>query len=603
MRASSLIVTSMTLLIPSRFSHVNVGKLALIGMIFCTFFLFTAAYVFPGGAIHYPHWAEAIINGTKLPASYAQREVGLPLLYLLSGFTLTHSFIGITLIYAVFAVLMGMLVYWCIEGVSPTVAYYSGLASIVTLSPFTYLKFFYPDEAYIFFNLLSVTLLMRFIYSKGVVRWLYLFTIVAVMASFTRTAGNLMYPVLLLIAYLSTRGRVLHYMVCILIFTAAVGLYQWHRYEVFDMRNQPSVPSGKGMQILYSTYLYLGDFGVRLSPNDGPNNKRLFERMREELGSDVRKSTLIRERRGDSPEWFMEKYIYAYTPEQLIEKIATEPNEEYYWNVIMGVDTNDQFFLNVAKEIMRAHPWYVVQYSMRNFWHALFDPGYATTRYNAEGYIHVGNQFVPGEYGYTTHSADPVASFGLRADKEMAYNPINDMPKFIQDIFYKMKLAYMIHYDRYVSITSILMILAWFGAVLGLFAKTSTHAFFQKAKQVGVDNLVVPVVVASALVVYEDLLTSLFCQPVYRYFHLTEPLRFVVIGFGMVFTINLMSKIVARAEFLSLPSFKNAIYKIQQYDLLDSYFSQRRKQWLCLLLGINFILFLWWTLSILNHTA
>lgn len=36
------------------------------------------------------------------------------------------------------------------------------------------------------------------------------------------------------------------------------------------------------------------------------------------------------------------------------------------------------------------------------------------------------------------------------------------------------------------------------------------------------------------MIVYEDLLTSLFCQPVYRYFHLTEPLRMVVVGFSLI---------------------------------------------------------------------
>jgi len=28
-------------------------------------------------------------------------------------------------------------------------------------------------------------------------------------------------------------------------------MYQWHRYEVFDMRHQPSIPSGKRDADLY----------------------------------------------------------------------------------------------------------------------------------------------------------------------------------------------------------------------------------------------------------------------------------------------------------------------------------------------------------------
>ena len=104
----------------------------------------------------------------------------------------------------------------------------------------------------------------------------------------------------------------------------------------------------------------------------------------------------------------------AETPEQLIEKIATEPNEEYYWNVVNAVDTNDQFFLDVAKEIARAYPWYIVRYSMRNLWHALFDPGYATTRYNTLGFIKTGGEFPPGTQGWGVRSEDPVTQYGSR---------------------------------------------------------------------------------------------------------------------------------------------------------------------------------------------
>ena len=76
----------------------------LVATIVAVFFLFTSGYNFPGGASHYPNWAEAIVNGTTLPLYVAQREVGLPLLYILSGFTIFHSFIGITLIYALFGI-------------------------------------------------------------------------------------------------------------------------------------------------------------------------------------------------------------------------------------------------------------------------------------------------------------------------------------------------------------------------------------------------------------------------------------------------------------------------------------------------------------------
>src|SRR5450830_684854 len=152
MQMISLAATPAAFFLPSRSTHVTAGKLALISMLFTVFFLFTAGYHFPGGASHYPDWAEAIVRGTTLPPSHAQREVGFPLLYILGGFPFTHSFIGITLILASFAVLIPVLVYLSLVWASPTIAFYMGLACIISLSPVTYLKFFYPDQADMFFN-------------------------------------------------------------------------------------------------------------------------------------------------------------------------------------------------------------------------------------------------------------------------------------------------------------------------------------------------------------------------------------------------------------------------------------------------------------------
>jgi hypothetical protein len=268
--ALPLLATSAAALMPSRSTHVTAGKLALISMLVTTFYLFTAGINFPGGALNFPLWAEAIVHGTTLPPRTAWREVGFPLLYILSGFPWTHSFIGILLILATFAVLMPVLVYWSLVRASPIIAFYMGLVCIISLAPVAYMKFLFHDQAYMFFGLLAFALLVEFLWT-GRFRTLYFFTFAALAASFTRTAGNLMFPMLLTIAFVTIRGRFRHYLGCILVFLLASGVYQWHRYEIFDMRNQPSAPSGTGGQMFYSMYLYLGDFGYRLSPDLGPN--------------------------------------------------------------------------------------------------------------------------------------------------------------------------------------------------------------------------------------------------------------------------------------------------------------------------------------------
>ena len=411
-----------------------------------------------------------------------------------------------------------------------------------------------------------------------------------------------MFPMLLVIAYFLVRGRPLHYLACILIFALGTGVYQWHRYEIFDMQHQSSTPSGKGMQTIYANYLYLHDFGLSLSPDFGPNTKRLLEKLREELGSNVRDSALIHNALGETPPEFMEKNLYAYTPEQLVTKIATEPNEEYY-NLILGVDKDDQFILNVAKEIMRSNPWYVVRYTMRNLRHALFDPGYASTRYNTLGYGHVGNEFIPASQGWGTRSEDAVTQYGARAVNEMKYFQLKTTPQFIQKMFTKVESGYHKHFDKYVWITAVLIIVAWLGASLGLISRVfSQIKFSQVLNKMNIDMLMAPIIVASALVVYEDLLTSLFCQPVYRYFHLTEPLRLVIAGCGAAILVRMVSLWKTRNGVNPDPSSNGVTHIIEERDLINRYFAHRRTQWIVLLISVNVLLFGWWVLSMIAHT-
>lgn len=606
MKMISVAATPVAFFVPSRSKHVTAGKLALIGMVFTTFFLFTAGYHFPGGAKHYPDWAEAIVRGTTLYPDAAQREVGLPLLYILGGFPFTHSFIGITLIFAAFAILIPVLVYLSVAWASPAIAFYTSVACIISLAPFTYLKFFYPDQAYMFFNLLATTLLIGFLWS-GKFRLLYYFTLAALAASFTRTAGNLMYPVLLTIAYVTVRGNIRHYLGCVLIFVLATGAYQWHRYEIFDVRHQSTVPSGKGMQIFYGTYLNLGDFGVRLSPDFGPNTKIMLDKLRQELQPSARESALIKRALYDDPREFMEKHVYAYTPEELFEQICTKPNEEY-WNILYAIEPADQFYLDVAKEIALSNPWYVVRYSARNLWHAVFDPGYGFARYNATGYARYEIDYMPATQGWGVRSEDPVTQYGKRAEREMEYFQLKDQSQIIQRIFDAVSWRWVKYFPLYLWATAALIIAAWIGVlVAGLCWAAPRSADCQALKHTGIDKLVAPVVAASALLLYEDLATAMFSQPNHRYFHMTEPLRFIIVGFGIAFLMALLStsspaRITVGRLTLDQQTGKRIVSAIQEHDLLDGYFGRRPAQWISLLVALCGVLFVWWVYSLIIHT-
>ena len=118
----------------------------------------------------------------------------------------------------------------------------------------------------------------------------------------------------------------------------------------------------------------------------------------------------------------------------------------------------------------------------------------------------------------------------------------------------------------------------------------------------GIDKLTGPILVVSAWVLYEDLLTSLFCQPVYRYFHMTEPVRLVIVGFGVAVAASFVSLLVTKIGVNPGQPIRSAVSAIQKRDLLDGYFSGRRTQWTLLLISVNVILFAWWVSSMLAHT-
>jgi hypothetical protein len=484
---------------------------------------------------------------------------------------------------------------------APTIAFYMGLVCILSLAPFTYMKFFYPDQADMFFNLLAVALLIEFLWT-GRFRMLYFFTLAALAASFTRTAGNLMYPVLMAIAFVTVRGRFRHYFGCLLIFVLATGAYQWHRYEIFDMRNQPTIPSGKGMQTFYGTYLYLGDFGYRLSPDLGPNTKHLLEELRQELQPNVRDSALIKRALHKAPSENVERLVFAYTPEELIEKISTEPGEEYY-GILMGIDPNDQIYFDVAKEIAWSHPWYVVQYSMRNLWHAVFDPSYVHTRDTVNA-----PDFMPGLQGWGVLSEDSVTQYGSRAAREMEYFPLKDQPHAIQQIFHQIEMLWLKYFQKYIWITSILVVTAWIGSFAGALCWAAPRSSDCRAlMRTGVNKLMAPIIAASALLLYQDLATSMFSQPNHRYFHMTEPLRLVIAGFGVAFAMGMLSsvwptRIAAIGSGPGQPKRESIVSAIQKYDIVDGYFGSRRAQWISLLIFFNASLFAWWTTRMIART-
>lgn len=535
--AKRLLATAAALFLPTAAPCVDAAKLALAATGVTAFFLFTSPYYFPGGADHFTLWTEALAHGTKLDAHLAQRDIGFPLLILLSGYTVTGSFIGITLIHATFALLMPLLLYLALYRISRPVAFYTGICAIVSLAPVYFMKWFHHDQAYIFFTVLTLALLACYLQTRRYA-YLYFFTAAILAASISRPAGNVLFPIFLVIAYVAARGRLLHYAMCSLIFVGVTAGYLKHRYEIFDMANRPSMPSYTGQQIFYNAYMNSAEFGVPLSPDRGPNFAALIESFRAALQPSVRESGAVAGATPGAPADFMEQAFYRYSPDELVQRALRFPNWDYY-NTMSGAEPNDQVFLKASLEIFRAYPWYPVAYTARNTWHLLASPGYAHTRYNLNPFGPIGNIFPPGVGGT---GAEGTTRISARAQREVAFVPLSIAPARIRDAFEKIAVVWHDNYQAMVKITLALMAVSWLGAVLSfasLFRRAPSRVSALGGALTG-DGLVACIVAASVLLMYNIGVTAAFAEPDYRYHHFIVLLRILISGYGLVVVLRLM---------------------------------------------------------------
>jgi hypothetical protein len=601
MQPWSIVATPIAFFLPSKSHHVDAGKVALLAIAITIFFLFTGTYWYPGGASHFLAYADAILHGQKLSAEIAQRDIGYPLLLLLGGYEIWNSVIGITLIQAAFAILMPILVYYSLVGTSPTIAFYAGILSALSLAPVYFLKWIHHDQTYMFFMMLVIAMLAVFLQSREY-RFLYFFTFAAIAASFSRPAGNLLFPIVLGVAYVTVRGRILHYLACVVIFVVVAAIYQWHRYEIFDMRHQPSVPSYTGQQVFYNLYVNSGEFGIRLSPDLGPAMRQITEKLREQLRPDLRESKFIQAATGQYPAEFASTYLWPYTPDQLVQQIFATPNYEYYM-LLGSADPNDQSYLRASWEIAQAHPLYVLQFSARNMLKYLFDPGYGHTRYNARPYHKGGLEFIPAMGEISNPASAPE-----RAVREMRYLPLREQRPSVQLAFQTIMDFWKLYFAEVVRITSVLMVIAWAGVLFQFSCLLAPRTrLCQSFMFPGRDSIVASIIASSIFLLYNAAVTAAFAEANYRYFHFSELLRILISAFAVVLLTGFLTSDhhkLGRLCRLSAPYHwsSRAIRAIQSQDLFAAHFASRHKQLVALLFLLTAALFAWWTYFMIIRT-
>lgn len=525
---------------------IYLAKLSIISSIFLLTFFYLAGFVFPGGAIHYTDWAQAIHGGGTLPLGHAQREVGLPLLYLLTGLVHFKSFIGPTIAYGLFGVAVILMNYLATSAYSKRWSYISSIFLIFTFAPFEYLKFFYPDQLYVFGYQCLGLFIVLFIWTEKKV-FIYLLTLSAMLVSLTRTSGTLLFAITIVCLMLYSRKHWKSFIFCIALASVGYFLNQSHRYEVFDLANRTETkPVGKGYQILYSTYMYMGQFGYKISPELGPNSKLLIERMREEFAPSPKQSKLLSNPGNQTPQSFMDEYVYQYTSEELIDKILSEPGEEYFNQIILRLkrdggftfssDIDDEFMLDIAREIWMGYPLYIVRYGLRNLGLMLFDPGWSNPRYTKGQWVRQGLPFVAGERGWGLYSVDSAAAIGEAAERELELNTYALAPKLGQDLLDRLRGLRYKTFWPYVNLTSVVIVFSWLLLLVNAirFVWRRPMTTWYKCADGVLKKLNISIALVSVIYLLDNVMVALFVQPHFRYFHMTEVIRFMLFSLSAV---------------------------------------------------------------------
>ena len=93
----------------------------------------------------------------------------------------------------------------------------------------------------------------------------------------------------------------------------------------------------------------MAEFGVRMTPDLGKNTKFLIEQVQSAVLPVPSRAEAVRSLRG--PADFMKQNFFGLTAKQLVDRIFTEPNLEYYYRLITLPHITDLLLLGASIEM------------------------------------------------------------------------------------------------------------------------------------------------------------------------------------------------------------------------------------------------------------
>jgi len=509
------------------------------------FFLYFGDITVEHGSYDYVHVAQAIIGdwdfGGRPPQGPWGRDIGMALVWLISGYQFTQSLTGVIVIQAVMAITMPVLAYLSLQPWLPRTAYWTALAATLSLAPVLMMKTIHHDQPYIFFTVVSLYLFNRYMLTK-LPRYLYAVTGALFAVGLVRQAGYGQFWPLMPICWWRGGNRSLkHIALAAVVFAGGSMAYAKYRNSLMGEFGVP------GVSIFHNFYVNMAEYGVALDPDMGPNVELILGRVREcALPSPAESESL---RKWPGPHDYIDKIFFDNTTDELVAKVASQSNLQYFFFIVSCVGgkrdygTLDRILMGASIEIARTHPQFVLRLFFRNSLELLYNPGWLHNTYESRPQFQGGLLFPFGDIG-TLRDGGPMYDdrFPQRNQNEASFIPLERQRRLIASVYNSIYQTWYGYYHPVTVIVGILSWLAWISTAIGICHSALGGPLLGRWSRVWLSERIVPASIGISVLLLENVaITAIAEETIYRYDYSLSMLKIMLGGVGCAALFALLS--------------------------------------------------------------
>lgn len=332
-------------------------------------------------AATYLNYAQDLANGTLDPNLF-WRTPGYPVWLILTGYTQSHSPIGILYVQTLFAFLIPLLIQATLKPYSKPIAFYAAMVAIISLAPYRLQLLLYPDQIQIFLPLLLSWLVVLYAKHKNLFLLVICYAVVAVLSFFRPTMVSFIPLLLWLIGLPGMPKRKIHVRAHQVMIAAIIIGHLSFVFFAHSFRDPHRASSFAGSQLFFNIYMHSGDRDSFSSTN-GPSTAIFREKLIDFLDNEQSTPLFMEGLKQSTPKEFYDALYAPYLkrPLALVDRIMQHPNEYYYWTLFAFINwgignEGDAMIRNVTFEQISNHPhvlWRVfVENGSAYFWGPTF---------------------------------------------------------------------------------------------------------------------------------------------------------------------------------------------------------------------------------------